>query len=65
MYTIESERLKFIEERDGKEAALAFAKQTMQVYRSHVLRVPGWLNRDKRKQFIQSYLHFKSHYLAN
>ena len=33
MFDSETQRLRFVEERDGKEAALAFAKQTLQSYR--------------------------------
>jgi hypothetical protein len=63
MHQIEYDRLKFVEQRDGKEAAVSFARRTMQIYRSHVLNVKGWLNNDKRLSFIKSYLHFKHYYL--
>jgi hypothetical protein len=66
----EQERLKFVESRDGIEGAKAFAKRTMQIYRSCVLRSRkrGYKNPhhasipEYRESFIRSYLEFK-HYL--
>jgi hypothetical protein len=59
---LENERLSFIENRDGKEAAIAFAKRTMMIYRRHVLKIKGLL---KRRSFIISYLEFKAYYLES
>lgn len=57
MYGREFGRLVFIEERDGKEAAIAFAKQGIRLYRSCVLQRKT-LNRDK---MICSYKFFKKY----
>lgn len=63
----EAERLKFIEERDGKQAALEFALRTMRIYRKAVLtsRKRGFSKphhaslEQYRRSFIESYLAFK------
>lgn len=69
MKTTESHRLEFIEGRDGKDAALAFARRTLAIYRKCVLRsrkrcfdkphhasLPEY-----RRGFIESYCAFKSY----
>lgn len=64
MRTIELEknRLALIEKRDGKEAAIEFAKRTMGLYRRHILK---YKNLIARRNFIISYLEFKAYYLNN
>ena len=69
--SVETQRLAFIEGRDGKTAARAFARQTMSAYRKAVLssRKRGHTNPhhaslpEYREGFIRSYLAFKR-YLA-
>lgn len=56
-YHIESNRLKFLTERDGIEGAVDFAKRTMTNYRRAV--VSRKISREKRRTFIASYLAFK------
>jgi hypothetical protein len=68
----EEERLKFIEERDGVEGAVTFAKQTLATYRRCVLhsRKRGFNPPhhaslpEYRQGFIESYLAFKA-YIKN
>lgn len=68
----EEQRLAFVEQRDGKQAAIAFARQGMQVYRTCVLRSrKRGFDRphhasfpEYRRGFIESYLAFKG-YVAN
>ena len=68
----ETHRLKFIEQREGKQAAIDFALQTMKIYRicvlnsrkrgsvkSHHASLPQY-----RRGFIESYQAFKR-YLAD
>ena len=66
---IEDQRLAFIEKRSGVQSAILFAKQTLKIYRSSVLR-SSKRGFDKphhasfsgyRKTFIQSYLAFKKY----
>lgn len=59
---LESDRIAFIENRDGKPAAVEFAKRTMGLYRRHVLKYRGLI---ARKSFILSYLDFKEYYLRS
>ncbi|RLB66584.1 MAG: hypothetical protein DRH08_05850 [Deltaproteobacteria bacterium] len=55
----ETERLRFVEERDGKDEALAFAKQTMAIYRQAVLNKNHFgSTRTYRQRFIEGYLSF-------
>lgn len=54
-YGRETERLLFIEKRDGKDAAIAFAKQGIKTYRACVLRS----RTDFRRKMIESYLSYK------
>lgn len=69
---VEKQRLQFVKERNGKEAAIAFAKQTMTIYRAAVLasRKRGYEKPhhaslpEYRKRFIKSYCSFKR-YIAN
>ena len=69
----EEERLSFTEKRDGIDGAVAFAKQSMAVYRTCVLRsrkrgfdrphhasLPEY-----RRGFIESYLAFKRYVAMN
>lgn len=69
----ESQRLKFVETRDGKQAAIDFAEQTMRIYRKAVLSsrkrgyekphhasLPGY-----RRGFIESYCALKAYLAAN
>lgn len=64
-------RLSFIEGRDGKEAALAFASNTLKIYRKAVLsgRKQGYAKPhhaslpEYKRSFIKSYLILKA-YLA-
>lgn len=68
---VEKERLSFIEKRDGVEAAIFFAKQTIGIYRRSLLqsRKRGFTKPhyasipEYREKFIKSYLSFKC-YLA-
>jgi len=65
----ESQRLTFIEQRDGKEAAANFAKQTLRIYRKAVLtsrkcgcNKPHYASlREYRRSFIESYCAFKQY----
>lgn len=57
-YQPETERLKFIYDRDGYDGVVDFAKRTMKIYRQAVIRHDGFA-RSKRKLYIQSYLAFK------
>jgi hypothetical protein len=58
----EKKRLAFIEKRDGLPEAILFARQTMIIYRRHVLKIKHLI---KRRDFIQSYLELKAYYLAH
>ncbi len=54
-YGRETERLLFIEKRNGNDAAIVFGKQGIKVYRVCVLK-----NRtDFRRKMIESYLSYK------
>jgi len=72
MINCETERLNFIEARDGKAAAIEFAQRTMAIYRKSVLqsRKRGFAKPhhasipEYRETFIESYLAFKE-YLRN
>lgn len=63
----EFERLHFVEQRDGLAGALAFARQTMVIYRKAVMlsrkrghEKPHFASLPEyRRQFIESYLVFK------
>ncbi len=62
----ESQRLAFIEQRDGLQAAKAWAKRTMRIYRTAVLKNgkdgsdPHYASgKNYRRKFIESYLHLK------
>lgn len=65
----EEERLQFVENRDGKQGAINFARQTMQLYRKAVLtsRKRGHKNPhfaslpEYRRNFIESYCAFKKY----
>lgn len=71
MNNLESERLGFVEARDGKNGAVEFARRTMAIYRTCVLRSRkrGFANPhhaslpEYRRGFIESYCAFKT-YLA-
>lgn len=64
----ETARLTFIEQRDGLEGAIAFAKQTIKTYRTCVLhsRKHGKTSNhyasvsEYKRTFIESYLSFKA-----
>jgi hypothetical protein len=56
-YGVERGRLEFLTQRDGLEGALEFAKQTMVLYRKHV--VFRYVPRDNKRTFVESYLAFK------
>lgn len=55
----EKQRLLFLLGRDGRLGALKFAVQTRAIYRTAVLHSVQCRDRDTRKKFIESYLHFK------
>ena len=69
-YEPEQSRIAFYENRDGKEAAIAFARNTLRTYRRAVLdkhqpkphhaSLPGY-----RPRFIASYLALKRYVCAN
>lgn len=69
----EKKRLAFVEQRDGAKEAVAFAKRTMQTYRTCVLRSRkrGFKNPhhaslpEYRRGFIESYLVFKKYVFAD
>lgn len=69
IHDLEFERLSTIEERDGKDAALEFAKTCLKIYRSCVLhsRKRGYIKPHfgstplYRRKFIVSYLSFKGY----
>lgn len=73
MYGIETERIAFIENRDGKEAALVFVKQTFSVYRKSLYqsRKRGFQKPhhatlpEYRLGFIQSCLAFRKYIREN
>ena len=56
---VEQTRLDFLIDRDGLEGAVAFARQTRDIYRSHVLYMKRTFKRDGRAAYVQSYLAFK------
>jgi len=66
--SLESERIKFIEDRDGVSGALEFAKRTIMIYRKSVLK-RGGPNREfhhasikqYRRGYIESYVHLKQY----
>ena len=67
----ETQRLQFIENRDGKEASLEFARRTMKQYRQAILcsRKRGMKPHhasipEYRRSFIESYYSFKQ-YIRN
>ena len=75
---MEAERFQFIVERDGREAALAFAETTYKSYRLAVLRngkrtlpakVVGHVHHgslpEYHKTFIESYLYLKKQVLTS
>lgn len=65
----ESQRLRFLISRDGVDGAVAFALQTLRIYRQSVLK-NGRHNRqfhfastrEYRRKFIEAYCHFKRFY---
>ena len=67
IHDLEFERLSIIEDRDGKESALKFAKECIKIYRACVLhsRKRGYVRPHfgstplYRRKFIISYLSFK------
>ena len=69
--TIEDDRLTLLIDRDGLQAAVAFAKQTMGIYRTcFFTRTKNGQKHychDKkyRRSFIESYLAFKRFYLQH
>lgn len=72
MEQLEINRLKFVEERDGKLGAMEFAKRTLAIYRKAVLtsRKRGHTKPhhaslpEFREGFIRSYLTLKRYVLA-
>ena len=56
-YEPESDRLRFMYERDGLDGVVEFAWNTRQGYRRHV--VQGKCPKERRRSFIESYLAFK------
>lgn len=66
MLSMETQRLKFLIERDGMEGALDFARRTLVSYRRHVLaRRRLRFDKNLRLPFAQSYLAFKRFILEN
>ena len=65
----EEQRLAFVQARDGVPGAVAFARQTMMIYRTSVLRSrkrgidkPHFASLPEyRRGFIESYLAFKDY----
>lgn len=65
----EEERLQFVENRDGKQGAINFARQTMRLYHKAVLtsRKRGHVKPhhaslpEYRRKFIESYCAFKKY----
>jgi hypothetical protein len=66
---IETERLTFIEMRDGKAAAMVWATEKMKSYKNALLQTRRWGHARPhhatlpqfRKSFIESYLAFKKY----
>ena len=65
---MEQQRIQFMIDRDGLEGATDFARRTMKIYRTAVLKSakrghekPHFAStNDWRRKFIQSYLSFKA-----
>ena len=55
----EQNRLAFLIERDGLEGAVAFARRTRDIYRTHVLYMKRKHMRDGRAGYVRSYLALK------
>lgn len=60
----EAQRLALVEQRDGRDAARAFASRSLRIYRQAVLNPRHFAATPLyRRRFIESYLEFKR-YLA-
>lgn len=56
---VEYTRLSFLIKRDGLEGAVAFARRTRDIYRTHVLHMKRKHMRDGRAAYVRSYLDLK------
>lgn len=61
---LEADRLRFLEQSWGRDAALAFAQQTMRIYRRAVVRrSPPAGNPEYRLRLLASYCYLKDYCL--